>query len=117
MQELMMICLYSNYDFEYLDVMSPIGKVTKFHRIASKKKDKKFCFLEWLGINDVNVLSSNVFYFYFILHRKKNLCLNLSRTVEFTSVRLEMGPERLEAGMQPSKWQVRGIAINLCICV
>ena len=50
-------------------------------------------------------------------YKEKNLCLNLSRTVEFTSVRLEMGPERLEAGMQPSKWQVRGIAINLRICV
>ena len=58
-------------------------------------------------------------FFLLLLHikQKKNLCLNLSRTVEFTSVRLEMGPERLEAGMQPSKWQVRGIAINLCICV
>ena len=49
MQELMMICLYSNYDFEYLDVMSPIGKVTKFHRIASKKQDQKLLLSRMVG--------------------------------------------------------------------
>ena len=71
MQELMMICLYSNYDFECLDIMSPIGKITKFHRIASKKQDQQFSFLEWLGINDVNVLSNNVFLFLLHIKQKK----------------------------------------------
>ena len=94
-----------------------LEKLQNFTGLLLKSKTRNCCFLEWLGINDVNVLSSNVFLFLLHIKQKKNLCLNLSRTVEFTSVRLEMGPERLEAGMQPSKWQVRGIAINLCICV